>query len=191
MMKTDLEGFHRFLAACCGAILVLALLYSTVAYADGSPVAGADDDQISSVSGDDDRLFARRISGTWMEPIAFGGGASWTMNINASGTLIWWGSWFFGDGGEFFNGAVFGSWRRSGPFTIDTIQVGYLNDGEGTFEFTGRVRQTFTFSEDLQTFTYEGFEDLFTPDQDPTDPDEVPVDSFEFSGGPFKRLTLD
>ena len=57
-----------------------------------------------------------------------------------------------------------------------------------TLDATGLVHEVFTFDEDFQSFMYEGHEDLFAPDQDPTDPDEVPFDDFDFAGGPIKRL---
>ena len=132
--------------------------------------------------------FGRRIAGTWIEP---GDGFSTAINIRADGTMTWWGSWFFGDGtGQFFNGPVFGTWVRTGEFEITTIELGHLNNGDGSFFASGRVQQVFTFDPKLQSFTYEGFEDLFAPDQDPTDPNEVPFDSFEFAGGPVNRLNF-
>jgi len=130
--------------------------------------------------------FGQRIAGTWVEP---GNGYSLIMNIRADGTLTWWGSWFFGDGGDYFNGVVLGTWKRTGPREITTIEAGHINDGDGTFTATGRLQEVFTFDEDFDSFMYDGFEDLFAPDQDPTDPDAVPFDSFGFAGGPIKRLS--
>jgi len=130
--------------------------------------------------------FGQRIAGTWVEP---GDGYSTIISIRADGTMSWWGSWFFGNGtGAYFDGAVHGSWKQTGPREITTVEVGHLNDGDGTFVATGRVQEVFTFDEALESFDYEGTEDLFAPDQDPTDSDEVPFDSFEFYGGPIKRL---
>lgn len=132
--------------------------------------------------------FGRQIAGTWVET---GDGFSTIINVRADGTLSWWGSWFFGDGtGEFLDGPVFGTWKRTGVREISTIELGHLNNGDGSFFASGRVQQVFTFDREFESFNYEGFEDLFAPGQDPTDPDEVPFDSFGFAGGPIERLDL-
>jgi hypothetical protein len=130
--------------------------------------------------------FGRQIAGTWIEP---GDGFSTAMNIRADGTMTWWGSWFFGDGtGDFFNGIVLGTWKKTGQREITTIELGHLNNGDGSFFASGRVQEVFTFDPEFESFTYEGIEDLFAPDQDPTDPDAEPFFSFGFAGGPINRL---
>ncbi len=130
--------------------------------------------------------FGRKIAGTWIEP---GDGFSVAMNIRADGTMTWWGSFFFGDGtGDFFNGVVLGTWKKTGQREITTIELGHLNNGDGSFFASGRVQEVFTFDPEFESFTYEGIEDLFAPDQDPTDPDAVPFFSFGFAGGPINRL---
>ena len=130
--------------------------------------------------------FGRRIAGTWVEA---GDGFSATINIRADGTMTWWGSWFFGDGtGQFFNGPVFVTWKRTGMREITTTELGYLNNGDGSFFASGRLQEVFSFDRELESFDYAGVEELFAPGQDPTDPDAVPFDSFGFAGGPIKRL---
>lgn len=117
-----------------------------------------------------DTLFPKAVAGT-SDGLVFGGQV--LMNILGDGTLDWFGSWFFGNGtGSFLGGPVFGSWKRSGRLEITTIELGFLFDGEGVFESVGRVTQKITFSEDFQSFTVEGLEELFLPEQDPTDPSE-------------------
>lgn len=131
-------------------------------------------------------VFARKVSGTWCEP---GQGYSTILNLSADGTMGWYGSWFFGDGsGQFYDGPVYGTWEQTGPLELTTVELGHLFNADGSYFAVGRVVQVFTFSPDFESFTYEGYEDLFGPDQDPTDPDEEPFDSFDFAGGPFKRL---
>lgn len=131
--------------------------------------------------------FAQRIAGTYVEvqpPY------STLMNIRADGTLDWFGSWFFGDGtGEYYDGPVYGSWKQTGPRQITTIELGHLFDGDGAFWATGKVRQVFTWSPDLQTITHIDWEeDLFDPTQNPTDPNAAPFFSFAGTGGPVNRL---
>lgn len=131
-------------------------------------------------------VFARNVAGTWVE---VGNTFSTTINIAADGTLEWFGSWFFGNGTQsYIYGPVYGIWRQTGPLKLTTIEVGYLYNGDGSFYGTGRVREVLTFSPEFQTWSYAGREDVFLPGQDPTDPNEVPAQSFTFSGGPVLRL---
>jgi hypothetical protein len=131
-------------------------------------------------------VFARNVTGTWAE---IGGGGGWKINIHADGTFIWDGSWFFGSGtGNSIDGQVYGTWMQTGPYEMTSIQLGFLFEGDGTFWGTGRVKEIYTFSPDFQTFTYVGWEDVFSPDQDPTDPDAEPFVSFSWQGGPTRRL---
>ena len=131
-------------------------------------------------------LFTRQVIGTWM---AVGPGFGKTISIEADGTLTWFGTWFFGGGsGGNFNAPVYGKWKQTGPQEITTVEAGYLFDATNAWNATGRVVEVFTFSQDFESFTFSGTEDLFAPDQDPTDPDAVPFNSFNFSGGPVNRL---
>ncbi len=142
--------------------------------------------EVHALSGDDDNGIGRLIVGTWVEA---GPGFSVTMNIRADGTLTWWGSFFFGDGtGEFLDGPVFGAWKQTGVREITTSELGYLNNGDGSFFASGRLQEVFNFDPEFESFTYVFVEELFAPAQDPTDPDEVPFDSFGGSGGPVNRL---
>lgn len=131
--------------------------------------------------------FAQRVTGTWIE---FDPPYSILMNIRGDGTMDWFGSWFFGNGTrDFYDGPVYGSWRQTGPRELTTVEVGHLFNGDGSFFATGRVRQVFAFSPDLQTITgIRWEEDLFDPYQDPTDPNAIPFDSFSGTGGPMRRL---
>lgn len=133
-------------------------------------------------------VFARKVAGTYAE---VGPGYSLTINIRADGTLMWNASWFFGDGtGDYYNGSVLGSWKQTGARELTTIELGYLFNGDGSFFATGRVAEVFTFTPDFQTISYSFVEDLFAPDQDPTDPDAEPFDSFGGSGCCINRLNF-
>ncbi len=133
-------------------------------------------------------VFARKVTGTWVEWWETG---QTHMSISADGTMEWFGSWFFGDGsGNFLDGPVYGTWRQTGPRELTTTEVGLLFNGDGSFYATGRVVEVFTFDEDFQSFSYAGSEDIFLPDQNPTDPDAVPDESFGFAGGPINRLNF-
>jgi hypothetical protein len=68
--------------------------------------------------------------------------------------------------------------------------VGFLFDYDGTFTGTGRVVQWYTFGPDFQTLVADGYEDIFPPDQDPTDPDAVPSDHFEYEAYTMVRLNF-
>lgn len=176
-------------AAMAGLLATCTALFLIVPSAAGAQSGArpeADAGEATASVTEAGRFFARRITGTWVEP---GSGFSTVLNINADGTLMWWGSWFFGDGtGQFLDGPVFGTWTRTGLREISTVELGHLNNGDGSFYASGFVRQVFSFDKEFESFSYEGSEALFGPDQDPTDPKAVPFDAFTFSGGPFKRL---
>jgi len=166
----------------CGAVAIGVLAFSPARWSEVHAEAGGSGSPAYAAG----LGFGQQIAGTWVEP---GDGFSTIISIRADGTMSWWGSWFFGDGtGLGLDGPVHGTWKRTGPREITTIEVGHLNFGDGTFFATGRVQEVFSFDEAFESFAYEGIEDLFAPDQDPTDPDEVPFDSFGFAGGPIKRL---
>ena len=134
------------------------------------------------------RRFADRIAGVYMQP----GAVPAQYVIFPNGTIVWWGSWFFGFGTEnFLNGPVFGTWERSGRREIRTTEMGFLHDGTGALTSIGVVFQTIKFSKNFASFEYSGFESLYGPDQDVTDPEVVPSQGgFSFSGGPVKRLGI-
>ena len=92
--------------------------------------------------------------------------------------------------GDYYNGSVLGSWKQTGARELTTIELGYLFNGDGSFFATGRVAEVFTFTPDFQTISYSFVEDLFAPDQDPTDPDAEPFDSFGGSGCCINRLNF-
>ena len=85
-----------------------------------------------------------------------------------------------------------GAWKHTGKreITIKTLDFTYELD---TGAFTGYGRSTFTgtFDKDFDEFTGEVFVEIFSPDQDPLDPNEVPINTFgpvTFEG---KRITAD
>lgn len=131
--------------------------------------------------------FAHAIAGTYVEAAP---PYSTLYNLHADGTMEWFGSWFFGGGTEtFLDGPVYASWRQTGPREIRTTEVGHLFEGDGTFWATGRVHQVFTFAADLRSITsYSYVEELFDPNQDPSDPAAVPFTTFSGSGGAIRRL---
>lgn len=173
----------------CTAVAVTVLALWPAWSSDARSTAAPPGDVVGGASSSNpisNPVFGHLIAGTYAE---VGPGYSFTMNIRADGTLEWFASWFFGDGtGAYYNGPVLGSWKRTGPLEITTIELGYLFNGDGSFFATGRVNEVFTFSPNLQVITYSGVEDLFAPDQDPTNPDAEPFDSFGFAGGPINRL---
>ena len=59
--------------------------------------------------------------------------------------------------------------------------MGFIYDDDGVHVFTGRITEVTTFDADFQTSESVGMEDVFEADQDPTDPDEEPLFSFEFT----------
>ena len=134
------------------------------------------------------RRFADRIAGVYMQPGTFP--AQYVIFPN--GTIVWWGSWFFGFGTEnFFNGPVYGTWERTGRREIRTTEMGFLHDATGALTSIGVVFQTIKFSKKLDSFEYTGFESLYGPEQDVTDPEVEPSQGgFSFSGGPVKRLGI-
>jgi hypothetical protein len=123
------------------------------------------------------------IAGTWVEHWDGGG---LLMNFGADGTLHWTGSWF--QNPSFPNSLVYGSWEETGLREITSVEVGFLHYPSGALWGIGRVVEVFTFDEDFETCTYSGYEELFEPDVDPTDPDAVPVDLFSWEGGLMRRL---
>jgi hypothetical protein len=132
-------------------------------------------------------VFASKVSGTWLG--LPGQANQLLMNIYRDGTLMWFGTWFYGGGlGNSLDGPVYGNWKQTGPNQLTTHELGFLFDGDGEFWATGRVVQVVTFSPDFQTFTVNGWEGLYYPNQDPTDPNEVPFTSFNFTYGPAHRL---
>ena len=137
-----------------------------------------------SAAGDGDSSLAKKVSGTWLfEP---GSEFQILMNINADGTLIWSNSVEYNP--AFPNGAVFGVWKRTGKRQITTTELGFLYDEEGVHILTGRVKQVFDFDKDFQSLSAEFIEDIFTPNQDPTNFDEEPIFSFGGEGIIAKRL---
>jgi hypothetical protein len=160
-------------SVCSAAFLTVGIIVAAALWNGSSP------GQSALASGGPGTLgLGQGIAGTW---VWFIDGAQQHINIRADGTLDWYGSWFFGAGtGTFLDAPVYGTWRRSGPREITTIEIGMLFDGEGVFEATGRVVQIITFSHDLQSASIYGVEEILLPDQDPSDPDAVPVDVFDF-----------
>lgn len=137
--------------------------------------------------GPNNPVFARKITGTW---VLVGNNLGSTLQIEADGTLTWFGTWFFGNGADArYNGPVYGTWKQVGQNKIETIEVGYLFDGNNAWNVTGRVKEEIVFSPDLKSFTFSGTEDLIAKNQDPTDPNAPVVFSFTFSGGPYRRLS--
>ena len=127
---------------------------------------------------------ARKVAGTWLfDPAS---DFQVLMNINADGRLIWSNSVEYNP--AFPNGAVFGVWTRTGKREITTSELGFLYDANGVHVFTGRVRQVFRFDREFQSISAEFTEDIFTPDQDPTDPSEVPLFTFGGDGIVARRL---
>lgn len=133
-------------------------------------------------------VFAQKITGTYV----FGGNGnrSATLQIEADGTLTWFGTWFFGNGRQgFFNGPVYGTWKQVGPDTIESIELGYLFDSTNAWNFSGRVKGTYVFSADFKSLNLSGTEDIVAKTEDPTDPNAPLVFSFNFQVGPWRRLT--
>jgi hypothetical protein len=124
---------------------------------------------------DGNRDFARRVTGTWLGRI--GDEFQLLRNINEDGTMVW------SNNFEYRNpdGAVFGVWTQTGKREMTSRQLGYLYDSDGVHFATGRVTEVTTFDDDYQTFASEGTEEVFYPDQDPTDPDEEPFFTFTFA----------
>lgn len=85
-----------------------------------------------------------------------------------------------------------GAWKHTGKreITIKTLDFTY-EPNTGAFSGYGRSTFTGTFSKDFDEITGEVFVEIFSSDQDPLDPDEVPIDTFgpvTFEG---KRITAD
>ena len=129
------------------------------------------------------RGFAKSVKGTWLD--APGEAFQSLRNINKDGTVIW------SHNLEYANpdGAVFGVWKRTGRCEMTSRQLGFLYDADGVHSATGRLTEVTTFSADFQTSKTVSLEELFEPDQDPTDPDEEPVSSFR-GGYVSSRLAL-
>ncbi len=95
-------------------------------------------------------------------------------------TMFWSHNKEFGGIGFGPNGAVYCIWEQTGDFELTTLELGFIYEVGGRHRATGRVTTEFTFSEDFQTYTAEGFEELFRGGEMPTDPDVEPFTSFFF-----------
>ena len=85
-----------------------------------------------------------------------------------------------------------GTWKRTGNREIRIVTLDFTLDPQ-TDGFTGYGRSTFTasFSQDFKEITGEVFVEIFTSEQNPLDPNEVPVNTFgpvTFEGN---RITAD
>ena len=180
-MNTNARHWKRMLAA-----LLVGVGLSVVVWVAGpvgkpafaAPDAAGDVAQSGGTSG-----LGKRVKGTWLDDP--GAAFQSLRNIHEDGTLIW--SHNF----EYANpdGAVFGVWKRTGTRELTSRQVGFIYDDDGVHVFTGRITEVTTFDADFQTSESVGMEEIFNADQDPTDPDEEPIFSFEFTFT-SKRLNL-
>ena len=102
-------------------------------------------------------------------------------HFHADGTMLWSHNFEYGSVGFGADGAVFCIWEETGEFTMTTRELGFLYTNDGRHDQTGRVTTEFTFSEDFQTYTADGFEEVFEGGEMPTDPDVEPLFSFNFS----------
>lgn len=167
------------------AAVLVAVAVVVVATAAGQRTIAAAEQEAAPVT---NPVFARNMAGTWHRSSP--SGVQFLQNIHADGTLLWSHNFEYGGGfGTFLDGAVYGTWQQTGRHQMRSVELGFLYDGDGVHELTGRVSITYTFSPDYSSYTAEFWEDVFTPDQDPTDPNEEPEFSF---GGTFaaKRVTL-
>ena len=180
-MNTNARQWKRMLAALLAGVGVSVLVW--VAGPVGKPVFAAPDGAIGDGVQESNGGFGRRVKGTWLDdPTA---AFKSLRNIHEDGTLIW--SHNF----EYANpdGAVFGVWTQTGPRELTSRQLGFIYDNDAVHVFTGRITEVTTFDADFQTSESVGMEEIFNADQDPTDPDEEPIFSFEFTFT-SKRLNL-
>ncbi len=130
--------------------------------------------------------FAENVTGVWLSNPApsqpFNTVGFQTLHhIHADGTMFWSHNREFGGTGFGPNGAVYCIWEQTGDFELTTRELGFIYKLSGQHDTTGRVTTVFTFSDDFQTFTAEGFEEVFEAGEMPTDPDVEPLFSFSFS----------
>lgn len=172
------------------SLLALGLVLAGLVWIGGpgsQPATAGDSDAQGGTA-----AFDRQVTGTWFttqpSDSALFPDSKTVMNINSGGTLGW--SISTEEGGLvplFMSSAVYGTWRQTAPHEMRSVEVGFIYDATGSHAFTGRVAVRYTFAPDFQTFTAQFFEELFEPDQDPTDPDAQPVNSFQgsFTGTRF------
>jgi hypothetical protein len=163
-------------------LLLVAALSGLIATWAAGPVTGA---RALGASGQVMRGgIGDAIAGTWITdptPPSQGGGpgARYLMGIQAGGTLIWNANWEQGPVGGFKTSTAYGSWIQTGPQEITSKEMWFLYSHDGVHQYITRFTTVYSFDPDFKTFSAELFEELFLPDQDPTNPDEVPV----FTGG--------
>ncbi len=72
-----------------------------------------------------------------------------------------------------------GVWTRAGKNAITATVIDFNISPGGLPTGVARTRFVMTFSKDLQSVTGSFFGKVFALDQDPLDPSEVPIDSFD------------
>ena len=130
--------------------------------------------------------FGKRIAGTWVHDefmVDFGDGNPipfptfrLIQTMNADGTYVHSST----SQAEFdeveprhvtqFEGTAHGSWRRTGPRRIETIQLATEDGPDGTLNYT-RVRVFARLSRDFNSIEASAITDILDPEDDPLDPD--------------------
>ncbi len=174
MMNTHARQSKRMLAALLAGVGLSVLVW--VAGPGGKPAFAGQGGGGS---------FAENITGVWLSnpppappfnPVGF----QVLTHFHADGTMFWSHNREFGGTGFGPNGAVYCIWEQTGDLELTTTELGFIYKVSGQHDATGRVTTVFTFSEDFQTYTAEGFEELFRAGEMPTDPEVEPYTSFSF-----------
>jgi len=123
------------------------------------------------------RNFDKRVAGTYLVREGLDQSEIFYRLI----TLTADGNWFSIDAQEQSFGFTNqqGVWTRSGKDEITATVIDFNISPGGLPTGVARTRFVMTFSKDLQTVTGSFFGEVFALDQDPLDPSEVPIDSFE------------
>ncbi len=176
-------------ATLTAKLLAIGILGASGAWLTGLPAERS----ALAVDGGPDPDFAQSITGTWITdplpappwaPI----GQTILMTIHADGTLQTSWSFEWGPFGLFGNSLIHGSWTQTGPLEISSRELAFVYTQNGVPQYTARFSNVYTFSPDFKTFSLDFFEEWFLPEQDATDPDEEPVNTFSFPTFTGKRL---
>lgn len=145
------------LTVCCSAFLAWLVL----------PVGAR------SVTADDEAraksAFGQRIAGSYLATFSAAQGGQplhFLSTINAEGT---------------FPNTVpgHGAWERVGQREIGLTELQLKFDDEGILSSSFKVRGELSFDRPFESFAGEAVVEIFTPDQDPLDPDAIPVAAVE------------
>ena len=171
--KDEARKVGSRISVFCFLVMIISTHFGTAAYADGN--------------GLDPRKFDKRVAGAYLLREAPEESEIFFRLI----TLTADGNWFGIDAHEqsFGFSNQQGVWKRTGPYTITATVIDFNISPGGLPTGVARTNYVITFSKDYRTLSGSFFGKVFALDQDPLDPETLPIVTFEstFQG---RRITV-